>query len=63
MQWRNSVRLVYDDIYLLCSDDIKLQNWLRDQGLIVEFTGLCDKCVHGKLGLRKDKSYSRGGHC
>ncbi len=56
-------RLVYDDIDELCRDDVKLQNWLREDGLIGDFSGICDKCLYGKLGLRKDKSYGRDGYC
>ncbi len=56
-------RLVYDDIYELCRDDVKLQNWLREDGLIGDFSGIYDRCLYGKLVLRQNKSYGRDGYC
>ncbi len=56
-------RLVYDDIYELCRDDVKLQNSLEEDSLIGDFSGIYDRCLYVKLGLRNDKSYGRDGYC
>ncbi len=54
---------ILEDIYDICRSDTSLHNWCREKGLIGEFSGECDKCHHGNLNLRKDKSYSKDGVC
>ena len=54
--------LVYDDLFLICQEEVRLHSFLRDRGLLGDFTNLlCDLCGEGFIRLRRDRSFSRNG--
>ena len=51
--------IVYDDIADICRNREKLIDWLREQELLGDFSGICNTCFKGNVYLRSDKSYSK----
>ena len=52
---------VYDDLAEICRDKENLIFWLREKGLLGDFSGPCLKCCKGHFTFRKNKSYSKDG--
>ena len=58
----HAMPLVYDDLFLICQEEVRLHSFLRDRGLLGDFTNLlCDLCGEGFIRLRRDRSFSRNG--
>jgi hypothetical protein len=52
----------YDDLYELLRDTENIHSWLRDRGILGDFSGPCDRCSDGFLRLNRDESYSKDGY-
>jgi hypothetical protein len=41
--------LVYDNIYELCRNKRDLIDWLQKEGLLGDFSGVCQVCLEGHV--------------
>ena len=50
-----NVPIKLSDIYDLCADTDQLRNYLLKSGLLGDYSGVCDSCGEGNVGLNKDR--------
>ena len=48
------------ELYEICKEEAGLRKWLFSEALLGDFGGICEKCVKGTVGLRKDNSRAEG---
>ena len=55
--------LVFEDIVKICSDEHDLRDFLLQNKIIGDFSGICPNCFQADLRLDPDRTFSSNGFC
>ena len=56
-----SSRMVYDDLSILLGCQKRVHGWLREQGMLESYGGVCESCGVDSMLVRKDRSVKSDG--